>query len=160
MIVVADSSPLHYLILLEQTELLHRLYEEVAIPDAVVAELRAAESPLRVREWLSAPPSWLRVVVVTPDDIAPVSEELDLGERAAIALAERIHAELLLIDEVAGRAEARRRSLRVTGTLGVLRTGADAGLVDVRDVLDRLAATNFYVDESLLKKIFGRWLEE
>ena len=48
MIVVADSSPLHYLILLEQTELLHRLYEEVAIPDAVVAELRrriASEDP-------------------------------------------------------------------------------------------------------------------
>ena len=41
MIVVADSSPLHYLILLEQTELLHQLYEEVTIPDAVVAELGA-----------------------------------------------------------------------------------------------------------------------
>ena len=41
MIVVADSSPLHYLILLEQTDLLRRLYENVLIPDAVAAELRA-----------------------------------------------------------------------------------------------------------------------
>src|SRR5438552_932555 len=139
MIVVADSSPLHYLILLEQTELLHRLYAEVAIPDTVAAELRAAESPRRVNEWLSNPPSWLRVVVVTANELVSVSEELDLGERAAIALAERIEAQLLLIDEIAGRAEARRRNLRVTGTLGVLRTGAEAGLVDVRDVLTRLA---------------------
>lgn len=160
MIVVADSSPLHYLILLEQTELLHQLYEEVAIPDTVAAELRAGESPRKVSEWLSDPPSWLRVIVVTAEDIASVSEELDLGERAAIALAERLQAELLLIDEIAGRAEARRRSLRVTGTLGVLRIGADAGLVDVHDVLARLAATNFYVDEALLKKVFGRWLGE
>src|SRR6185503_15471917 len=47
MIVVADSSPLHYLILLGQAELLHRLYAEVVIPDAVAAELRAAQSPPR-----------------------------------------------------------------------------------------------------------------
>jgi uncharacterized protein len=100
------------------------------------------------------------VVVVTAEDIASVSHELDLGERAAIALAKRIEAELLLIDEIAGREEARRRSLRVTGTLGVLRTGADAGLVDVREVLARLAATNFYVDDALIEKIFGRWLEK
>jgi len=47
MIVVADSSPLHYLILLEQTDLLRRLYEEVLIPNAVAAELRAVGSPPR-----------------------------------------------------------------------------------------------------------------
>jgi predicted nucleic acid-binding protein len=160
MIVVADSSPLHYLILVEQADLLRQLYEEVLVPDAVAAELRAAASPPAVREWVSTPPSWLRVVEVTIRDIDPVSDELDLGERAAIALAERTRADLLLIDETAGRAEARRRRLRVTGTLGVLRTGAEAGLIDVRAVLERLAATNFYVDEALLRTIFGQWLEE
>ena len=35
MIVVADSGPPHYLILLEHIELLHRLYGQVAIPEAV-----------------------------------------------------------------------------------------------------------------------------
>ncbi len=160
MIVVADSSPLHYLILVEQADLLRQLYEEVLVPDAVAAELRAAASPPAVREWVSTPLSWLRVVEVTIRDIDPVSDELDLGERAAIALAERTRADLLLIDETAGRAEARRRRLRVTGTLGVLRTGAEAGLIDVRAVLERLAATNFYVDEALLRTIFGQWLEE
>jgi predicted nucleic acid-binding protein len=160
MIVVADSSPLHYLILLEQTDLLRRLYENVLIPDAVAAELRASASPRKVSEWVLAHPSWLRVVDVAADDIASVSDDLDLGERAAIALAEKTGADLLLIDESAGRAEARRRSLRVTGTLGVLRTGAEAGFVDVKDVLSRLEATNFFVDQSLLRTIFGQWLEE
>jgi predicted nucleic acid-binding protein len=83
---------------------------------------------------------------------------LDLGEQAAIALAERTGADLLLIDESAGRAEARRRSLRVTGTLGVLRAAAEAGLLDVREVVSRLKATNFYVDESLLNTVFEKWL--
>jgi predicted nucleic acid-binding protein len=160
MIVVADSSPLHYLILLEQTELLHRLYERVLIPDAVAAELRAEASPRKVSEWVSDHPSWLRVVEVSAEDIVSITDELDFGERAAIALAELNHAELLLIDESAGRAEARRRSLRVTGTLGVLRTGAEAGFVNVKEVVSRLEATNFYVDQSLIKSVFARWLEE
>ncbi|HEX2123651.1 MAG TPA: DUF3368 domain-containing protein [Thermoanaerobaculia bacterium] len=160
MIVVADSSPLHYLLLLEAADLLRQLYEEVLVPDAVAAELRAAASPPPVREWVSTPPSWLRVVEVASRDVDSISDQLDLGERAAIALAESTRAELLLIDETAGRAEARRRRLRVTGTLGVLRTAAEAGLIDVGDVLDRLTATNFYVDEVLLRTIFGKWLEE
>jgi len=73
---------------------------------------------------MSAPPSWLAVVTVSDEDMAQVSDELDVGERAAIAIAQRMRADLLLIDETAGSAEARRRSLRVTGTLGVLRAGA------------------------------------
>jgi Predicted nucleic acid-binding protein, contains PIN domain len=100
------------------------------------------------------------VVAVTPDDVASVTDELDLGERAAIALAIRIHADFLLIDETAGRAEAKRRSLRVTGTLGVLRAAAEAGLLNVQEVVTRLGSTNFYVDEVLITKIFGRWLGE
>ena len=57
-----------------------------------------------------------------------MTDDLDLGERAAIALAETVRADLLLIDDAAGRAEAMRRQLRVTGTLGVLRAGAEQGL--------------------------------
>jgi len=39
MIVVADTGPLHYLILINHAELLHRLYGEVVVPDAVATEL-------------------------------------------------------------------------------------------------------------------------
>lgn len=158
MIVVADSGPLHYLVLLEQIDLLRSLYGEVRIPEAVASELRAGNAPRRVWEWISAPPSWVAVVEVTDEDIGSVSDALDLGERAAIFLAEKIRADLLLIDESAGRAEAARRSLRVTGTLGVLRTAAEHGLIDVNDVLLRLRTTNFYVEDDLLKKVFINWI--
>jgi predicted nucleic acid-binding protein len=88
-----------------------------------------------------------------------ISDDLDLGERAAIALAEAMRADLLLIDEAAGRAEAKRRQLRVTGTLGVLSSGAEQGLVNVPDLLERLKATSFYLDEALLSAVFDRWLK-
>jgi len=44
MIVVADSGPLHYLILLDLTELLHRFYGQVVIPEAVVGELTSSRA--------------------------------------------------------------------------------------------------------------------
>jgi predicted nucleic acid-binding protein len=159
MIVIADSSPLQYLILLEQTALRHRFYGEVLVPEAVAIEWSAARAPQPVREWMSRPPAWIDVVQVTANEVASVVEGLDAGERAAIALAERVRADLILIDETEGRAEAVRRNFRVTGTLGVLRAAAEEGLIDVREVVHRLGATNFYADEGLLERLFGKWLK-
>lgn len=159
MIVVADSGPLHYLILLEQVDLLRRFYGQVLVPQVVASELSTADAPGVVREWITRPPSWVDVRPVASEVLAAITDDLDLGERSAIALAETLHADLLLIDEAAGRAEAKRRHLRVTGTLGVLRSGAEQGLVDVPDLLERLKTTSFYLDETLLNAVFDRWLK-
>lgn len=159
MIVVADSGPLHYLILLDHTELLRRFYGEVVVPDAVANELSTTGAPRVVRDWILRPPPWLNVVPVALDAVQAVTDDLDLGERSAIALAGTLRADLLLIDESAGRAEARRRKLRVTGTLGVLRAGAEQGLVDVPELITRLKTTSFYVDDALVNAIFRRWLK-
>jgi predicted nucleic acid-binding protein len=158
MIVVADTGPLHYLILLDHADLLHRFYDEVVVPDAVAAELSSPSAPSAVLNWISHAPRWLSVVPVEANRIREITDDLDIGERAAIALAGAIHADLLLIDEAAGRIEAKRRNLRVTGTLGVLRAGAERGLVDVPELIRRLKATSFYVDDALLNAVFGRWL--
>jgi predicted nucleic acid-binding protein len=159
MIVVADSGPLHYLILVEHVELLRQFYGKVLVPEPVAGELTAAAAPAIVRDWMRRPPTWIDVCPVPTDAVSVITDDLDLGERAAIALAETMHADLLLIDEAAGRAEAKRRQLRVTGTLGVLRAGAEQGLVDVPDLLERLKATSFYLDETLLNAVFDRWLK-
>jgi predicted nucleic acid-binding protein len=45
MIVIADTSPLHYLILLKHAEVLQHLY--VIIPEAVVRELQAQKNTIR-----------------------------------------------------------------------------------------------------------------
>jgi len=158
MIVVADSSPLHYLILIGEADLLRQLYSEVTIPDAVAEELSRRASPPEVSAWMSQLPTWVHVVTVTHEEMASVRKALGPGERAAITLAEKLNADLLLMDDTAGRAEAVRRNLRVTGILGLLRTAAEMGLVDVPDLLQRLQATTFYVGEDLLHSVFDSWL--
>lgn len=129
------------------------------IPDAVAAELSSSGAPTLVREWILNPPTWSNIVTVPQEAVESVTDALDLGERSAIALAGSLQADLLLIDEAAGRAEARRRGLRATGTLGVLRVAAEQGLVDVPELMARLRATTFYVGDELLNDIFRPWLK-
>ena len=61
-----------------------------------------------------------------------------------MSLAEAINADELLIDELAGRVEAERRKLHVTGTLGVLADAYVAGLIDFDRALARLRSTNLF----------------
>ena len=82
MIVVADSGPLHYLILLEHIELLRRFYGQVLVPEPVASELSAAGAPAVVREWIAKPPTWVDVRPVPPDAVSMITDDLDLGCRA------------------------------------------------------------------------------
>ena len=160
MIVVADAGPLHYLVILGESELLRALYGRVAMPAAVAAELSAVKAPAAVRDWMANPPTWVEVLPIADEHLVGIAPDLDAGERAAIALAVKLGADLLLIDETRGRAEAKRRQLRITGTLGVLRAAAERGAIDVPQVLDQLRATSFYVDEDFLTAAFAHWLDQ
>jgi len=85
------------------------LYGRVIIPEAVVRELQAQGTPEVVRQWITNLPQWLQVrhIAVPPD---PAPAELDPGEREAIALAETLRADALIIDDKIGRREAERRN--------------------------------------------------
>ena len=67
-----------------------------------------------------------------------IAVQLDSGESEAIALAAEVHADVLLIDEQAGRREAVRRGLRVAGTLSILDDAEQAGLVNFDDAVAEL----------------------
>jgi len=119
MIVVADTSPINYLILIEQIDILTRMYGTVIIPAAIREELLRPSAPDAVRSWTSNPPSWLEVR--SPTSASGESlEMLDPGERDAILLAEELNADELIVDDRQGRHEAQRRGIPVMGTLGVL----------------------------------------
>ena len=89
MIVVADSGPLHYLILLDHADLLHRFYGAVLVPEAVAVELSPASAPLVVRDWMSRAPSWLTVVPVDSDKVLPSPTNWISGNEQLSPLLER-----------------------------------------------------------------------
>jgi predicted nucleic acid-binding protein len=153
MLVVADTSPLRYLVVIQAIEILPLLYERVILPQAVLTELQHPRSPQEVRAWLAAPPVW--VEIGQPRQGTPMAR-LGPGEQDAIHLAEELHADLVLMDDEDGRIEAERRALTVIGTLGVLERAAERGLLDLPSALTRLRATNFFVDDALIQEALAR----
>src|SRR4029450_11574465 len=117
--VVADASPLRYLILIGHVDLLPTLFTQIIIPRVVLNEFQRAQTPPVVRRWMQYLPAWC-VVRTLQQPLATGLEVLGAGEREAIALAEELHADLVLIDEDKGRQICRSLGLRVTGRLGVV----------------------------------------
>jgi predicted nucleic acid-binding protein len=109
-VVVADTSPLNYLIQIGCDHVLPALYERVFVPSTVVEELRDPRAVEAVGAWLKAPPSWLVVEQVAETADARLAR-LDPGERQAIQLAQRAHADLLLMDERLARLRLRPTSM-------------------------------------------------
>lgn len=142
MLIVSDTGPLNYLVLIQHQDILPALFGSVVIPQKVFEELQREAAPQAVQEWISNPPDWLSVrAVQRPLDL--VTDTLGDGEREAILLAEELHADALLIDDKDGRDEAARRQIPFTGTLGVLQAAALKNLIDLPEAIRRLRQTSF-----------------
>lgn len=151
-IVVADASPLHYLILVGAREVIPAIYGRLLIPASVARELRHPNAPPPVREFMEQMPEW--VVVATPQSSADRTPlHLGEGERGAIVVAIESRADLVLMDDREGVEEARRRGLTVVGTLGVLVRASERNLVDLPEVIRRLSETNFRASPNLIRQI-------
>src|SRR5205814_546963 len=104
-IVVADSGPLHYLILVDSADMLQSLFDPVLIPLAVRHELSHSNTPEKVKAWISQPKPWLRFeVVLSPQPISGLHQ----GEIEAIQLALQSKADGVLMDDMDGRTAARQ----------------------------------------------------
>ena len=142
MTVIADTSPLQYAVEIDVAHTLFMLYGRIVVPAAVSSEMRHSGAPLLLRRWVEDHNEEIQVLSVqVPDD--PRLALLDLGEREAIVLAQRTPGSLLIIDDGEGREEARRRGLRITGLLGVIRDAALRGFLDFDEALQKLRNTDF-----------------
>ncbi len=114
MIVVSDTSPLNYRLLIQHAEVLPLLFGRVIAPPAVMIELQHPGAPSMVRAWAAGPPAWLEIRA--PATIAP-NLGLGIGETHAISLAQELHADAVLIDELdlaAALAALRQTTFRVS----------------------------------------------
>jgi len=159
-IVVADTGPINYLVLIEAIDLLPKLFDQVLTPQAVFDELNDPDTPPAVRTWIARAPDWFKVDPQPTPTIPVVTTGLDTGEQAAIALALAIKADLVLMDDQAGIAVARRNGLVATGTLGVLDLAARQGLVELTEAFERLKITTFYYRQGLLDDLLAKYKKQ
>jgi predicted nucleic acid-binding protein len=155
-IVVADTGPINYLVLIDAIDLLPKLFDQVLAPQAVFDELTDPDTPATVRAWVTRAPDWFRVDPRGAANIEDTDPDLDPGERAAIALGLAVRAALILMDDQAGVAFARRYGLAATGTLGVLDLAARQGLIDLAEAFEWLKSTTFYYRQGLFDALLAR----
>jgi uncharacterized protein len=128
MLVVADTTPIHYLVLTGRDHVLPRLYREIVVPKQVLSELLHEGTPHSVFQWASSPPDWLQVRSGNPD-LYPL---LDPGEAAA------------------ARIMAQRLGFVTVGTIGILAAAHNAGLVNFDDSIRILRNTNFHLTDEII----------
>jgi predicted nucleic acid-binding protein len=155
-VVVADTSPLNYLVQIHCQDVLAALYGRVLVPPAVMTELDHPRSPPIVRAWLGHLLPWLEVRGVRSPPGATLAG-LDPGEQQAIQLAQEAHADLLLMDERRCVALARRQGHEMTATLGVLMLAGWLALVDIDAALRDLQATDFRSKSGVIVRSAEGW---
>ena len=158
MIVVSDATPIISLLKIDQLHLLHGLFQEVFIPQAVYDELTL--NPVFEKEAMQIKEcSFITKVEVGEESSVNLFQRvtgLDRGESEAIIYTDSIGADLILMDEIKGRKIAVQVGLGVMGTLGILLEAYEQGLISKEEIfsgLDILKNSGRYISEALYKQL-------
>ena len=81
---------------------------------------------------------------------------LAAGEQEALSLAQELHPDLVLLDDLEAPTEAERQSVAAMGTLRVLELGAARGLLDFPATMTLLAATSCHLLPLLIQDMLAR----
>ena len=143
---VSDAGPLIHLAEIDSLELLSA-FDTLLIPETVYEEVEAGGVPDGISD--------LSYELVEADERSVESEELDAGERAALAVA-REHDVILLTDDLAAREVASDVGVEVHGSLGVIALGYGRGLLDRGEAASRMRAlqreTSLFVTEAVVER--------
>ena len=143
-IVVSDTTAITHLARIDALHIIQQLYSAIYIPEAVYNELTARGDKIPgAKEARSFP--WIKTQkVINVERVQALSRYIDLGESEAIALAQEIGADLLIIDEKVGRMHAKSAGLEITGMIGILLMAKERNIIPkVRPFLDKLISTRF-----------------
>jgi predicted nucleic acid-binding protein len=152
--VVSNTGPIIGLAKIGRLDLLNSLAGEILIPPFVHKELfgKLGAEAVRIEEGLR---NFIRVAAVTEIEQAMkvALNELDEGERQAIALASGFGKDvLLLIDDRAGRQAARKLGVPVAGVVGPLLLAKEKGLVQrVEPLLEELRESGYWLSDEVVE---------
>lgn len=152
MIVVSNTTPLIGLAVVGQFDLLHKLFGQITISEAVFAEavLFGREEGGAKQEVAEA--DWIQVVAVQ-DQLAVevLLDELDRGEAETIVLARELDAAWVLMDEKKGRRKLSEMNQKNVGTVGLLVKGKQAGFVQtIKPHLEVLRQQGFSLSRTVM----------
>ncbi|MEY2984506.1 MAG: hypothetical protein RLZZ568_1123 [Cyanobacteriota bacterium] len=157
MLTVSNTSPLLNLAIIDCLHLVKKQFQRVYIPEAVFTELKVNENLPGSSSLRNAiQEEWLTVRNPTNEPLIQLlRRELDQGESEAIALALKLNADLILLDEKEGRRIARSLKLNITGILGIaLKAWQEGEIKSMSELIKALRTqANFHISPALERKI-------
>lgn len=149
--VVSNSSPLIFLSAIGMLDMLKVEFGEILVPEAVYYEVTSNE--LKGSNEVKCA-DWIKVQAVKRIEALSFMPMLDRGEESAIVLAIEQDADLVLLDDLAGRRAAMMQGLNVMGTLGFLKVMHRKGRIkNFKAVLDSLQKNGFWMAAELYNKM-------
>ncbi len=81
-------------------------------------------------------------------------DDLDRGEAEVIVLAREINADWALMDEKKGRRKLAQLGMRKIGTIGILLSAKEAGLIEsVGSEIERLKEKGFSISQQVVERV-------
>lgn len=143
---VSDSGPLIHLAEIDSLELLSA-FDQLLVPETVYAEIEAGGVPIGLAD--------ASYELVEADDEAGKTDELDAGERAAIAVATERDI-TLLTDDLAARNSASDDGIDVHGSVGVIALAHARGHLDADAAAARMRTlqreTSLFVTDAVIER--------
>lgn len=151
MILIADSSALVALSVCDSLDLLDQLFKEVYVPEAVYEECIQHGKPEAeaLAEYLDD-----KVCSVDMSHFVYLDAYADAGESEAMVLYKQKSADKLLIDDKRGRKVAKINNINTIGSLGILLSAKQAGLIPVvKPRLEKIANSRVYLESTLIAMV-------
>jgi predicted nucleic acid-binding protein len=151
MILVADCSALIALAVCDGLSLLERLFDSVVVPETVYNEaIRPDKKQAQaLKIFLQG-----KVRQVDLQSYVFLDAFADAGETEAMLLYKQLNADKLLIDDRRGRKVAKINRISTIGSLGVLLSAKEKGLVtEVAPLLRQIEQSDIYLSADLIATV-------
>ena len=144
--ILSDTSCLILLDKIGKLDLLGDLFGNIIITKLILDEF-AQEIPGFVKIESSKNSKYQKILEAT----------VDYGEASLIALSLEIENPLIILDDRKARQLANELGIKVTGTIGILITAIDKGLItDVYSLIDDINSSNFRISDVYLDELRKR----
>ena len=155
-VVIADAGPLIALSRIEKLGLLQQLFQQIIITTTVrdeILENDHCKGKVEVTKAINA--GWVKVQSVNMLDWKTINTGVDAGEASAIYLALQMpDTTLLIMDDRAGRAEAKYQKITITGTAAVIGMAKIEGYIpSAGDVLRTLRESGYYIGDAIVEQV-------
>lgn len=161
-VVISDAGPLIALARIESLCLLRGLFGRVSITVAVRDEILPAAAIFPDADLLkrALAEGWIEVVDEPRDTWQPLNPGIDAGEASSIHAAchwrDAGDAVLLVMDDRAGRLEAKNRGIAIIGTGAVIGLAKTEGLIPAaRPLLERLAKSGYFIGQAVMEAVLA-----